>query len=128
MRINMRVTGDTEIRAQIRRINSECEDDIKKETRKVLRKMRKQAFNNAPERTPEPSERKSPKIKKSLRTKVKKNLVGSLYVLKKTFYSLFQEMGTEKMEANSFIRPALEDHKDEYYNRVTGLFQGLERR
>lgn len=39
-------------------------------------------------------------------------------------YAPFQELGTSKMAAHPFLRPAIEKHKDEYKNVLQKLLKG----
>ncbi len=119
MKMHIKVDGTEELVLLIDKKNKAMIADIKKANRKVLKNMRSTALVLAPDRKAEPKKRKYKKLKKAIRSRTNaKSLVGSLYVLKETFYSRLLELGTKKMRARAFMIPALEKHGKEYLDEI----------
>lgn len=98
------------------------DENVLKILRGSLRKGAKVVLADAKERAPEGKTgdlREGLKIKTVHLNKSKKNIIVEIANTKSTYYAKFLEFGTKHISARPFMRPALDNNKNEVL-KITG--------
>jgi len=110
MKITVNITGEKKLLKKLRELPDEIAGEhLEKAALEGAEIIREEASNRAPRRTG----RLAANIIKEVKKTKKDSATVEVGPAKEVFYGMFVERGTSKMRAKPFLRPAIDEKKNE---------------
>lgn len=120
MRVIVNISGEKELLRKLKSLSDEIAGEYLKEAvLKGAEVIRQEASNKAPRRTG----KLAANIIKEVKEIERDSATVEIGPAKEVFYGLFVERGTSRMQARPFLRPAIDEKKDEVEKVIISILR-----